>query len=90
MTRRYKLAAPVAELEKAALLLRAAGIEATVEVPDSALPPSLDASLRSALQVAVAQLLTEEAAGPVVLKLGCASGQFRLETVRLSKCEPVT
>lgn len=88
MTRGYKLAAPVAELEKAALLLRAGGIEATVEVPDSALPPSLDASLRSALQVAVAQLLTEEAAGPVVLKLGCANGQFRLETVRLSKREP--
>jgi two-component system sensor histidine kinase DesK len=88
MLRRYKPASPAAELEKAASLLRAAGIEATVAIPDMELPPTLDQSLRSALRVAVAQLLSEEGAGPVVLKLGCSSGQVRLETVRPSKSEP--
>jgi hypothetical protein len=49
----------------------------------------LDESLRSALQVAVAQLLSEDATEPVVLKLGRANGQFQLETIRPSKDEPV-
>jgi two-component system sensor histidine kinase DesK len=86
--RQYKVVSPAAELEKAALLLRSAGIEATIVIPDTDLPLTLDESLRSALQVAVAQLLSEDVAGPVVLKLGCASGRFRLETLRPSKDEP--
>jgi len=85
---RYQMVSPVAELEKAASLLRAAGIQATVEVPDTDLPSTLDLSLRSALRVAVAQLLSDQTVGPVVLKLGCANGQFQLEAVRLSKTEP--
>jgi two-component system sensor histidine kinase DesK len=85
---RYKSVSAAAEIEKAALLLRAAGIEVTIEVTDKELPPTLDHSLRSALRVAVAELLTEESAGPVVLKLGCASGQFQLQTVRPSTSEP--
>jgi two-component system sensor histidine kinase DesK len=88
IVRRYKLVSPAAEIEKAALLLRAAGIEVTIEVTDIELPPTSDHSLRSALRVAVAELLTEESAGPVVLKLGCASGQFQLQAVRPSKSEP--
>ena len=86
--RQYKFVSPAAELEKAALLLRSAGIEATIVIPDTDLPLTLDESLRSALQVAVAQLLSEDVAGPVVLKLDCASGRFQLETVRQSKDEP--
>jgi signal transduction histidine kinase len=86
--RQYKIVSPAAELEKAALLLRSAGIEATIVIPETGLPLALDESLRSALQVAVAQLLSEDVAGPVVLKLGRASGQFQLETVRPSKDEP--
>jgi hypothetical protein len=86
--RQYTIASPAAELEKAALLLRSAGIEATIELPDVHLPATLDQSLRSALQVAVAQLLSEEAAGPVVLKLAFSNGHFQLETVRPSKVEP--
>jgi two-component system sensor histidine kinase DesK len=86
--RQYKVVSPAAELEKAALLLRSAGIEATIVIPDTGLPPTLDESLRSALQVAVARLLSEDVAGPVVLKLGRASGRFHLATVRPSKDEP--
>jgi hypothetical protein len=86
--RQYKIVSPAAELEKAALLLRSAGIGATIVIPDTGLPLTLDESLRSALQVAVAQLLREDVAGPVVLKLGCASGRFQLETVRPSTDEP--
>jgi hypothetical protein len=86
--RQYKIVSPTAELEKAAMLLRSAGIEATIVLPDTDLPLTLDESLRSTLQVAVAQLLSEDVAGPVVLKLGCASGEFQLETVRPSKDEP--
>jgi two-component system, NarL family, sensor histidine kinase DesK len=86
--RQYKVVSPSAELEKAALLLRSAGIEATIVIPDTGLPLTLDESLRSALQVAVAQLLSEDVAGPVVLELGCVSGRFQLETVRPSTDEP--
>jgi signal transduction histidine kinase len=87
--RQYKIVSPAAELEKAALLLRSAGIGATIVIPDTDLPLTLDESLRSALQDGVAQLLSEDATGPVVLKLGRVSGQFQLEIVRLSKDEPV-
>jgi two-component system sensor histidine kinase DesK len=86
--RQYTIVAPAAELEKAAVLLRSAGIEATIELPDMHLPATLDQSLRSALQAAVAQLLSEEAAGPVLLKLEFSNGRFQLETVRPSKVEP--
>jgi two-component system sensor histidine kinase DesK len=86
--RQYKIVSPTAELEKAAMLLRSAGIVVTIVLPDTGLPLTLDESLRSALQVAVAQLLSEEVAGPVVLKLGCASGRFQLETVLQSNDEP--
>jgi two-component system sensor histidine kinase DesK len=86
--RQYKIVSAQAELEKAALLLRSAGIEATIAIPDTDVPLILDESLRSALQVAVAQLLSEDEVGPIVLKLGRANGQFQLETVRPSKDEP--
>jgi two-component system sensor histidine kinase DesK len=86
--RQYKVVSPTAELEQAALLLSSAGIEATIVIPDTDLPLTLDESPRSALRVAVAQLLSEDVAGPVVLKLDCASGRFQLETVRQSKDEP--
>lgn len=86
--RQYKIVSPAAELEKAAELLRSGGINATIVIPDTGLPLTLDESLRSALRVAVAELLSEEAAGPVVLELGCASGQFQLETTRPSTDEP--
>ena len=86
--RQYKVVSPAAELEKAALLLRSAGIEATIVLSDRDPLLTLDESLRSELQAAVAQLLSEDVAGPVVLKLGCASGRFQLETVRPSTDEP--
>ena len=85
---RYKVVSTAAELEKAKLLLRAAGIDATIDVPDTELPSTLDQSLRSALRAAVAQLLSEQTVGPIVIKLQSADGQFRLEIVRPSKTEP--
>jgi signal transduction histidine kinase len=88
--RQYKIVSPAAELEKATLLLRSAGIEATIVIADSDLPLTLDESLRSALQAAVARLLSEDVAGPVVIQLGRVSGQFQLEIVGPSKDEPAS
>lgn len=85
---RYKLSSPAADLERAASLLRAAGMEVRIELPDTALPLKLDQSLRSALQIAVAKLLREEVTDPVVLKLSSSNGQLRLDTVSRSANRP--
>ena len=87
MIRGYQFTSPAAELEKVALLLRAAGIETTVAVAGADVPSRLDQSARTALQETVARLLSQAAAGPIVLKLDYSSGQFRLETTGLSAFE---
>ena len=88
--RRYKAVSPDTELERAALLLRSAGIEVTVVLPDTGAPSELDESLRSALHDAVSQLLSEDPAGPVVLKFDWVGGQFQLQAVRSSKDESMS
>ena len=85
---RYRLAAAGTEFERALGLLRAAGIEATVECPGAELPAALDEPTRAALRAVVARLLSEEATGPVVLRLGYASGAPRLEALRSARSEP--
>lgn len=87
---RYKLASPRAELEQAAALVRAAGIDVRVEMPDDALPPVLDESVRGALRAAVADLLAEEPSGPVVLTLEHEEGTYALEIGRAALAEPAT
>jgi two-component system, NarL family, sensor histidine kinase DesK len=82
--RRYKVMSPEVELENAASFLRAAGIAATVECREIDLPPALDETLRSSLRVEVAQLICEDASGPVVLTLRRVAGEFELVTTRPS------
>jgi two-component system sensor histidine kinase DesK len=86
--RQYTIVSPAAELEKAALLLRSAGIEATIELPNVHLPATLDPPLRTALQATVAALLSEQPAGPVILRLAFSNSQLHLETVSPSNFEP--
>jgi two-component system sensor histidine kinase DesK len=74
----YKPVSSRAELEKAASLLRAAGIEVKVEVPDETLPAALDEFLRNSLRATVAKLLAEETNGPVALTLTHHDGASEL------------
>lgn len=76
---RYQQVSSRAELDKAASLLRAAGMEVRVVVPGEALPPALDESVRTSLRAAVAQLLAEGTTGLVVLKLGRENGAYTLD-----------
>jgi two-component system sensor histidine kinase DesK len=66
---RYKHLTSEIELDKAASLLRAAGIDIAIELPREGLPPTLDPSTRSSLRANVAALLREQPAGPVVLRV---------------------
>jgi two-component system sensor histidine kinase DesK len=66
---RYKLISSDIELDQAASLLRAAGIEIAIELPAEGLPPVLDASFRSSLRASVAALLLEQPARQVVLRV---------------------
>lgn len=84
---RYKLVSSRAELEAAASLLRAAGMEVRMEVADEALPPVLDEPLRSSLRAAVAQLLADGATGIVELKVGNRDGASTFEAVPASLAE---
>jgi signal transduction histidine kinase len=84
---RYKRVSARAELEKAAALLRAAGIEVRVDVADEALPSALDAPTRSSLQAAVADLLTREAGGPLILRLEHQDNAYTVQIRRTSTGE---
>lgn len=66
---RYKVISSDLELDKATSLLRAAGIDIALELPRDGLPPTLDASFRSSLRASVADLLHEQPAGQVVLRV---------------------
>jgi two-component system, NarL family, sensor histidine kinase DesK len=85
---RYRQVSPRAELDKAASLLRAAGMEVRVMVPGGALPPALDESVRRSLRAAVARLLAEGAAGLVMLKLGRENGAYTIDAVQVPSTEP--
>jgi two-component system, NarL family, sensor histidine kinase DesK len=85
---RYQQVSSRAELDTAASLLRAAGMEVRVVVPGEALPPALDESLRTSLRAAVAQLLADETTGLVVLKLGRENGVYTLDAVLVPSTEP--
>jgi two-component system, NarL family, sensor histidine kinase DesK len=90
LTGRYQLVSSRIELDKAASLLRAAGMTVSVEVPDDTLPRSLDEPLRRSLRAAVARLLAEEATGHVVLSLRDHDGTYTLEALPASATEPAT
>jgi two-component system, NarL family, sensor histidine kinase DesK len=85
---RFTLAPPEAELHRALLLLRAAGVDATVELPEAGLPTSFSESTRSALHGAVADLLEGDVGVPMVLKLSGTGTECRVEAVRAATEEP--
>jgi two-component system, NarL family, sensor histidine kinase DesK len=89
LTGRYQLVSTRSELDKAASLLRAAGMTVRLEVPDGALPPSLDEPLRSSLRATVARLLAAETTGDVVvLRLRHQDGAYTLEAHPAAITEP--
>jgi two-component system, NarL family, sensor histidine kinase DesK len=89
LTARYQLVSARAELDKAASLLRAAGIRVTVQAAsDDDLPPSLDEPLRNSLRATVARLLADETNGGVVLCLRHQDGACIVEALPSSITEP--
>lgn len=75
---RYTLPAR-SELETAEALLRAAGVDATVELPDQALPATLHDPVRSSLRRLTNELLQGDPGGRVVITLGPDSDGLRVE-----------
>jgi hypothetical protein len=75
---RYTLPAR-AELETAEALLRAGGIDATVEFGEQALPTTLDEPTRASLRRLTNELLRGDPGGPVVITLGRDHGGLRIE-----------
>lgn len=64
-----------AELETAEALLRAAGIDATLAVPERALPATPDEPMRSSLRRLTNQLLRDDPGGRVVITLTADGGE---------------
>jgi two-component system, NarL family, sensor histidine kinase DesK len=79
--RRYKHVSSRVEVDTAASLLRAAGIDVRVELPEEPLPAALNEPARESLRGAVAQLLREGTDGPVVVRFLSAHGDLRVEAV---------
>jgi hypothetical protein len=79
---RYTLPAR-AELETAEALLRAAGIDATVDVPEDELPTTLDGPTRTSLRRLTDELLRGDPGGPVVITLGPDGGGLHVERDRV-------
>ena len=79
---RYKLASARVELENAASLLRAAGMQVRVDAPGEMLPPPLDEAARAALRTTLAGLLASGSADPVVLELRWKGGSHEVAIVR--------
>jgi signal transduction histidine kinase len=69
----------LAELETAASLLTAAGIQTRLVVPGSNPPAEASAEFRAGLRLATARLLRDDAARTCVLTLTAESGQMQLD-----------
>jgi signal transduction histidine kinase len=68
-----------AELDSAAALLTAAGIQTRLQLPRGALPDTVDAAPRAALRAAVARLLRDEAARRCSIVVTRQDGRVQLE-----------
>ena len=82
LVRQYKVATAREELEAAAALLRAAGIGATIELPESGLPLTFDQVQRDALRSVVGALLNDDAPGHVLVRAVTGPDGLRLEARR--------
>jgi len=79
MVTRYREVSLRAELETAATLLSAAGIEVQLELPPGEMPDSADERERAALRREIARLLAETARASVVIAVTSRDGRTRLE-----------
>jgi hypothetical protein len=75
----YRRPSLAAELETAATLLAAAGVDARVELPGAGLPPDAGSAVRAALRDATAAVLRDETAASCVIAVGYEGGQVRLD-----------
>jgi two-component system, NarL family, sensor histidine kinase DesK len=79
LVRTYQRVSLGAELDTAATLLTAAGIQARVVLPDAELPDTVEEKLRSALRSATARLLADDATRSCVITVVRQQGRTRLE-----------
>jgi len=79
MVTRYREVSLRAELETAATLLSAAGLDVRLELPPGELPDTMDAGERAALRRDVARLLGETARASVTIAVTRVDGRARLE-----------
>jgi two-component system, NarL family, sensor histidine kinase DesK len=67
------------ELDTAATLLRAGGVQTRLALPPDGLPETVDAAARSALREAVTRLLRDGSVRQCVIVVTCQDGRARLE-----------
>ena len=79
MIRGYQRLSLRAELDSAAALLTAAGIQTRLELPGGELPETVDAAPRAALRAAVARLLRNDAAQHCSIVVTRQEGRVQLE-----------
>jgi two-component system sensor histidine kinase DesK len=75
----YQRASLSAELDTAATLLTAAGIETQVLLPSEGVPDTADAALRSALRADIARLLRDDATGRCVITVTHQAGRVQVD-----------
>jgi hypothetical protein len=78
MVARYKVVSSRARLDTAARLLRAAGVEVEIEVPDD-VAEIFDETLRASLRELTTQLLRDRPSGPVLIRIVREQGSARVE-----------
>jgi signal transduction histidine kinase len=78
MIARYKVASSRAQLDTAVALLRAAGVEVEIEVPDD-VAQVFDEPTRSSLRELTTQLLRDRPSGPVLIRIVPDGGSARVE-----------
>ncbi|MGI8329595.1 histidine kinase [Actinomadura scrupuli] len=79
LIRGYQHTSLPAELDTAATLLAAAGIESRLVLPDGDLPDAVDEDLRSSLRADVARLLQDDTVRRCVIVVARHHGRLRLE-----------
>lgn len=90
MVRGYQQVSLQAELDTAAALLAAAGIDARLSLPARSLPSAAEEALRAALRAALARLLRDDTPPTACLiTVTCEGGQARLE-LRTDRGSPST
>jgi two-component system, NarL family, sensor histidine kinase DesK len=76
----YQTPSLAAELETAARLLGAAGVDTRVELPPEGVPPAAaDPEVRAALLTATARVLHDDRARGCVIRVGCRDGRMDVE-----------